>query len=87
MVKLTKEEEHWLREFAKENEKFESMLTFYEVKRRLSSKQRYLIREAINKEENDGDVILLKEELLFLKEFVFYLMLDVFISKIKNLFK
>ena len=70
MVKLTKEEEHWLREFAKENEEFESMLTFYEVKRRLSSKQRYRIREAINKEENDGDVILLKEELLFLKEFV-----------------
>lgn len=70
MVKLTNEEEYWLREFAKENELFESMLTSYEVNRYLSSKQRYRIRKEINKEENDGDIILLKEELIFLKEFV-----------------
>ncbi len=69
MVKLTKEEEHWLREFAKENEFFESILTSYEIKRYLSIKQRYRIRKEINKEENDGDTILPKEELIFLKEF------------------
>lgn len=69
MVKLTNEEEHWLREFAKENELFESILTSYEIKQDLSSKQRYRIRKEINKEENDGDAILAKEELIFLKEF------------------
>ena len=70
MVKLTNEEEHWLREFAKENELFESILTSYERNRYLSSKQRYLIRKEIYKEENDGDITLTKEELIFLKEFV-----------------
>ncbi len=70
MVKLTNEEEHWLRVYAKENELFESMLTSYEINRYLSSKQRYRIRKEINKEENDGDIILPKEELIFLKEFV-----------------
>ena len=70
MVKLTNEEEHWLREFAKENELFESMLTSYEVNRYLTGKQRHRIREEINKEENDGDIILPEDELMFLKEIV-----------------
>ena len=69
MVKLTNEEEHWLREFAKDNELFESILTSYEINRNLSSKQRYRIRKEMNKEENDGDTLLLTEELIFLEEF------------------
>ena len=70
MVKLTNEEEHWLREFAKESEFFESILTSYEVNLYLTSKQRHRIREEIKKDENDGDIILTNEELIFLIEFV-----------------
>ncbi len=66
MVKLTNEEEHWLREFAKDNELFESILTSYEINRNLSSKQCYRIRKEINKEENDGDSLLLTGSELFL---------------------
>ena len=35
----------------------------------MSSKQRYRIRKEMNKEENDGDTLLLTEELIFLEEF------------------
>lgn len=68
--RLTNEEEHWLREYAEVNKFFGSILNFYERKGYLNIKQRYHLRKEINKEENDGDIILPKEELVFLKEFV-----------------
>lgn len=69
MRELTYEEEQWLRLFAKENEFFNSLLNFYERKGFLSYKQRFWLRKEINKADDEGDTVLPKDELLFLKEY------------------
>ncbi|MFX1366941.1 MAG: hypothetical protein ACFFCE_19855 [Promethearchaeota archaeon] len=68
MRELNNEEEQWLKLFAQDNEFFHSLLEFYERNNYLSDKQYSCLARDIYKAQEDGDTILDKEELRFLKE-------------------
>ena len=68
MRELKDEEEQWLKVFAQDNDFFHSLLEFYERNNYLTDKQYYCLVRDIDKAEEEGDTILDKEELRFLKD-------------------
>lgn len=68
MRELKDEEEQWLKVFAQDNEFFRYLLDFYERNGYLTDKQYDCLARDIYKAEEEGDTILDKDELRFLKK-------------------